>query len=76
MVRKRKKSNKTRLRNIKKRRLGAFIIIAFIAFFALLLTEYLVAWDVSFQRTALVSLSVSLLLLLVMEVRSNLKKRK
>ena len=57
----------------KKRTIGAFVIVAIVAFAAIVLTQYLVVIEVDVTMTAAVAIIISLSLLLIKEVQANRK---
>jgi len=65
---------KSKLSREKQKILGTFVILAFVAFAAITLTRYFVAYNVSLSTTAIISLSLSLALILIMEFRKGTKK--
>ncbi len=65
---------KSRLSSEKKKTLGTLVILAFVAFFAITLTRYIVAFDIGLETTAIASLSISLLIVTLMEFKARLRK--
>jgi len=68
-----KRRAKRGLSDHKKRTIGAFVIVAIVAFAAIVLTQYLVAIEVDVTMTAAVAIIISLSLLLIKEVQANRK---
>jgi len=60
----------------KKKFLGAIVIIGFVAFFALVATRYIVAFQIDLILAGLVAIAIILALLLAMEQRKKKKKSK
>ena len=70
-----KKKSPPTMKVTKRKLLGVFLIIAFVALGSVIVTHYLLKAKVDLRRTALITLSISGILAVYIEMRGKLGKK-